>query len=480
VVRPLAERLTQAGFDICVELRLKRRDVGRHSQHLEERASGPIRARPRRRSARRLPDRDLQAHRRRFHGARLLASLLAPWSIRRWRFMRISVLVPGVPFDPDTLEAKSLGGSESAGAYMARALAAEGAQVTVFRSGSTTISGAGVRYRPASEWARYVEDADDDVCIVQRSPEAFERTTRARLNLLWCHEYSLARSPEYLRRTLWNVDRVILLSRYMLGEYRSTYQLDESPFFVSRNGIDLELFRRLRGETAPRDPKKLIFTARAERGLDVMLRHVMPWLLAREPELQLFIAAYDVAKDRWQGLYDECDALMAGLGPRVVHLGALSKPDLYRQLLSSRVYVYPTPSPVLPDCREVSCISVMECQAAGLPVVSTALGALPETLTSGAGTLVALDPSDATSLTSYVEQFGQAVLRFVRDDIAWTGASQLGLLRSEQLDWSEVARTWLGEFEGWLRLGKKGPMADPSAPMTTPRRPGVRRTWAAK
>jgi glycosyltransferase involved in cell wall biosynthesis len=391
--------------------------------------------------------------------------------------MRISILVPGMPFGPETLETKSLGGAESAGAYMARALAAEGAQVTVFRTGSTSVSAAGVRYAPADEWTRHVERTVDDVCIVQRTPEAFEQVTCARLNLLWCHEYSLARTPEYLRRTLWNIDRVIVLSRYMLDEYRSTYELDESPFFVSRNGIDVELFRRLRAEAPPREPKKLIFTARAERGLDIMLRHVMPWLLAREPELRLFIAGYDVEIGRWRQLHTECDALIAGLGSRVVRLGALSKAALYRQLLSSRAFVYPTPSPLLPNCREVSCISVMECQAAGLPVVSTSIGALPETMADGAGTLIRLDPSAPASLPGYVEQFGEAVLGWVRDDAAWAKASQVGVLRSAQLDWSAVARAWLTEFEGWLRLGKKGPVAGPSVSSVPQQRLGVRRSW---
>src|SRR6185436_15150398 len=96
---------------------------------------------------------------------------------------------------------------------------------------------------------------------------------------------------------------------------------------------------------------------------------------------------------------------------------------------------------------EVSCISAMECQAAGLPLVTTGIGALSETVAPGAGVLVTRDPSDPRDLPSYVEEFGAAALELVRDDAVWNRASARGLKRACQLDWSGVAREWLTEFE---------------------------------
>ena len=44
----------------------------------------------------------------------------------------VMMLVPGLPFNGKTLETGSLGGSESAGLYMAKALARQGQHVKMF------------------------------------------------------------------------------------------------------------------------------------------------------------------------------------------------------------------------------------------------------------------------------------------------------------------------------------------------------------
>jgi glycosyltransferase involved in cell wall biosynthesis len=364
----------------------------------------------------------------------------------------VSILVPGLAVEWDTLETKSLGGSESAGLYMARALSIEGARVTVFcNSAATWVDGKGVRYVPAREWAAVAKAMPHDVCIVQRAMEAFGQRTNARLNLLWCHDLALGRQERALRGLLWNVDGIIVVSKYMAEQYKEVYGISEEALLVSRNGVDVSLVQALRSEGIRRDRNKLMFCARPERGLDVLLEHVMPKLLAAEKDLKLYVAGYDNQVPDWQDFYARCKASAARLGDRVVHLGCLSKPELYRHYLSARAYVYPTPSAVLPGFREVSCISAMECQAAGLPIVTTALGALPETIAAGAGALVQGDPSSETDLPRYVDQFADAVLQLVRDDGAWSAACESAQARGEQLEWSAVARTWLAEFERMIR-----------------------------
>src|SRR5207245_3605640 len=92
--------------------------------------------------------------------------------------------------------------------------------------------------------------------------------------------------------------------------------------------------------------------------------------------------------DHLRGFYEQVNQLMAAHGDRVVYLGALPKAQLHEHLATAGVYVYPTPSPALPTFNEVSCILAMEAQAAGLPIVTSRRGALPETIAEGAGSLL--------------------------------------------------------------------------------------------
>jgi glycosyltransferase involved in cell wall biosynthesis len=364
----------------------------------------------------------------------------------------ISILIPGLPIKPDTLESESLGGSESAGLYMARALATEGAHVTVFcNSPVSWVDGKGVRYFPATEWPSFARYVPHDVCIAQRSWDVFAQRTNSRLNLLWCHDLAMARDERSLRAVFWNIDGVVVLSPYMATQYKDVYGLPDDALVLSRNGVDLSLVQSIADEEVDRDRHKLMFCARPERGLDILLEHILPRLLAVENNLRLYIAGYSNPNRDWQELYERCDALSARFGDRVIRLGSLSKRELYREYMSARAYLYPTPSPYMPRFREVSCISAMECQAAGLPIITSALGALTDTVAPIAGRLLEGDPSNEDSLPRYVDRFVSATMDLIRDDHAWSVASTAGRDRAAQLDWSAVARAWLIDFERLLR-----------------------------
>lgn len=355
----------------------------------------------------------------------------------------ISLMVPGMSFDGDALVSAPLGGSESAGIYMAQALAARGASVNVFCNTTTGSTDAhGVAYSPLATWQNWVRTVPHDVCIAQRRFDAFGQRTNARLNILWCHDLALGRHAKVFAGMLWNVDRVFVVSEYMKSQYVEVLGADPKVLHVTRNGIDPSLFEAIHSIDG-RDCKKLVFASRPERGLDVLLREVMPRLLQQDPEYRLFIAGYGNTQPEWQHFYAQCAQDAAALGDRVVNMGGLCKADLYRLYASAGACVYPTPSPRLPLFREVSCISAMECQAAGLPIVTTALGALTETIAPGAGVLLPNDPS----CQGYVERFVESVLHITRDHVAWAAASAAGRKRAEDLAWSEVATEWLEEFE---------------------------------
>lgn len=357
----------------------------------------------------------------------------------------IVLAIPGLPFNGDTFPKQSLGGSETAGYYIARGLAKLGHRVTVFCNTEKPVHCADVDYLPLAMFRQYSEYTLHDVCVVQRTGDLFASQNRARFSALWCHDLALLRQENRTRGTAWNYDKLFVLSDFMRKQYQEVYGLPDDLLFQTRNGVDLDLVAEVRASVegkVSRNPLSLVYSARPERGLDILLREIMPRVLKHEPNARLFLSAYENKVPDLAAFYADCDAMAKALGNSVVNLGALTKRQLYEVYHSAAVYVYPTPSTLAPDFDEVSCISLMEAQACGLPVVSSARGALPETLVPEAGILVSEDPFTP----AYYDAFAEAVLRFTRDPVVTQAAHAAGLKRAENLGWDAVAAEWSEMF----------------------------------
>src|SRR3990167_5155965 len=94
----------------------------------------------------------------------------------------ISMMIPGLPIDGETLEKRSMGGSETAAIYMARELARLGACVQVFCNTDKPGRYDDVMYRPADAWNLQMF-TPTDVNIVQRVPQAFGSRMASKLNV---------------------------------------------------------------------------------------------------------------------------------------------------------------------------------------------------------------------------------------------------------------------------------------------------------
>ena len=157
-------------------------------------------------------------------------------------YLDILMHVPGLPFQGDTLENESLGGAETAGLCMARELAKIGHHVIVFSNTSKPGSYDGVIYLPASGFMQQATAHPHDVTIIQRIPEAFSRKMNSKLNLLWCHDLAMLRSAQNLKGTLWNLDKVAVVSKFMAEQYKEVYGIGDDVIYQTRNGIDVKRF----------------------------------------------------------------------------------------------------------------------------------------------------------------------------------------------------------------------------------------------
>jgi glycosyltransferase involved in cell wall biosynthesis len=114
----------------------------------------------------------------------------------------------------------------------------------------------------------------------------------------------------------------------------------------------------------------------------------------------------------------------APLAGRVTHVGYVSDTERENLYRSARVLV-------MPSLDEGFGLPVLEAMSAGVPVIVSSVGSLPEVV-QDAGAQV--DPADAGALANAIE-------RVMFDDTWALNAAQHGLARARTFTWAESART---------------------------------------
>jgi len=164
-------------------------------------------------------------------------------------------------------------------------------------------------------------------------------------------------------------------SHWNYEKYRYFFNIPTNRCTVIKNAIDYK-------ELTPKTkftftaPIKLIYFSTPWRGLDVLL-NVMEELKDPDFELDVYSSTQiygDSFKQQndsnFTALYKKADAL-----PHVNYKGYVSHKELLKLLPLYDLSVHPS------TWEETFCISAMESLAAGLLVITTDLGALPETCT---------------------------------------------------------------------------------------------------
>lgn len=328
------------------------------------------------------------------------------------------------PFHGKTLEEKPLSGVETAVVRLSAALDALGHEVTVltsFRKFPSTKP----RYVNIEEAALSLEPAD--LLIGVRNWEVFFKPPKAKKRLLWTGD-----SYTNLHTSGIGDLRVQRLFDYLLcvSEWQANTLCYHSGFprrraHILHNGVDLAEFsgRELRKR------KRLIYTSNPQRGL-VHLPLIFIRLKQKHPDLELHIfsnaALYDMS---WPPIvsadlpHQALLNVLAKLPDCYVH-GTVLQSQLAREYMKSAILAYPC---IIP---ETSCIACIEAQAAGCVVVTSALGALEETV-GDAGILIREEPGSE----AYIEKYIEALDNLLTDDNAFNTLSQKALEKSAHNDW---------------------------------------------
>lgn len=347
-------------------------------------------------------------------------------------------------YDPDTPFERPLGGSQSAVCYLAPELARLGHRVTLASRAAAVKLVRGVRCEPFPGMSDDVlRNAD---CVVQVSVvlpgRIGELKARCRPDtrlVLWTgHAHNqVAVAPLVHPEVKALVDGFALVSEWQAACFHQAFGLDPARIAILRNAVGPS-FADLFGD-GPILPIKaaqptLCYTSTPFRGLDRLLAafaRIRTELPNARLEVYSSMAGYNSLHDPYQPLYD-----LARTSPGVIYHGSVAQPMLAQALRRATVLAYPN------TFAETSCIAVMEAMAAGCMVVTSDLGALPET---GAGfievTPVIADPQ------SHAEAFADRVVQMLAAREADPAGTEVHL--QAQVAYTVAENSWARRAEQW-------------------------------
>ena len=225
-------------------------------------------------------------------------------------------------------------------------------------------------------------------------------------------------------------DRIIAVSDHAARHYVEVDRLPTARISTVYNGIDLGRFRppasvsdlraATRRELGVPDDSPLIVTVavlRQPKGIQHLIR-AMPAILREIPGARYLIVGDGEYRAELASL-----ARRTGVGERIVFAGA--RTDVARMLHASDLFVLPTLTEALPTV-------IAEAMAAGLAIVATRVGGIPEMVEDGRNGLL-IDAGDEAALA-------MACTRVLADHELSTRLAATGsLVVSERFDLSRQA-----------------------------------------
>lgn len=359
--------------------------------------------------------------------------------------MLITIHCGGLPFNGDTIKTKSLGGSETAAYYIAKALAARGHRVTLFTNSQEEGAFDDVKYiwagnsteqAPLGErFHFYASNTPTDVLMIQRQPGAFVHRFQSKINVCWLHDLALHRQKPLASAGLWNIDSVFCVSEWHKNQVCEVYGFDKKFVRTVTNGVDLSIYDGKIEYKLPKlkDEIALLYSSRPERGLEHHIRPggIMDRLWEVDKRFRLYVCNYEnnppQLAEMYAALYGRVEQM-----PNVTALGNLTKQQLADAMRQCDALVYPT------EFEEVSCITAMEAMAAGLPMITSDVGALAETTKDSGTILLPLKDGQAEE-----DKFVNYMRGFLQVDTL----PNKQLAAAKKFDWSVAAEGFERHFE---------------------------------
>jgi glycosyltransferase involved in cell wall biosynthesis len=353
-----------------------------------------------------------------------------------------------------TPDSSPMGGAQSALCYLARALAKRGHEV--FQATRVRVPGdyGGVHcLNLDTVGLDGLRALKLDVCVCVMSAgtgmevrQALGTPTRV---VLWTGHAANQPAVQALRHLaeLQAYDGFAFVSQWQAGVFEQAFGVPRERIVVLGNAV-APAFENLFPAGSPitadkPTPPILAYTSTPYRGL-ILLLDAFPRIRERiagarlriYSSMKVYRTPADEDEAEFGGLYDRFRKMEG-----VEYIGSLPQAELARQLRDVTILAYPN------IFAETSCIAALEAMAAGCRVVTSRLGALPET-TAGFAELVDV----GTDWEDYVGRFAETVVR--EHQRMQERPEEAGTQLRRQVDFINECSTWgrhAMEWETWLR-----------------------------
>lgn len=305
-------------------------------------------------------------------------------------------------YSPATSESRPLGGSQSGLCYLSCNMVKAGHRVALVNNISQPGSYLGVECPGIKNGSRYEYLNEFDIVIVLNAPHGAplrKHGVRPPM-VLWCQHdvdqpavLSLHKAEE-----LESWDGYVMVTNWGAQRYNKVFGIPIEKMSVQRNAMapmfnnmlnKVPFFRR-------GDPPELVYSSTPFRGLDLLLM-AFPTIRAALPGTRLKVFSsmnvYQSSEkhDPYYPLYELSRALDG-----VEYVGSVSQPELAQAFQNADIMAYLNTFP------ELACIAVMEAMASDCLVITSSLGALPET-TNGHGFLMDVGKNQMETVSNYAK-----------------------------------------------------------------------------
>jgi glycosyltransferase involved in cell wall biosynthesis len=244
------------------------------------------------------------------------------------------------------------------------------------------------------------------------------------------------------------VDKFCALSQWHMDFASNYHKIPKDKMAIMANGIEFNRFDKISVE---RNPYRFHWSSSWDRGLDNVL-YLWPFIKEKFPlaELHIFYGTHNWAEmcrrnGDTEGL-KKIHALEEAVKQSGIYsYGRVNQYELAEAMKKSSIWLYPT------FFSESFCVTAIECQRAGVPIICPRYAGLTTTLVHPELGDTAVMLGEGETWWPYTkegrEQFLEQTISILSDHEKWQTWSKKGFENSMRFSWTNVAHMWRNLFQ---------------------------------